>query len=205
MKTIAGFPFVLDLHYVFQSANYLYFIIDYCPNGDFTNIKKINNLQLFMAEIILAFEHIHGHNIVYRDLKPENILLDETGHIRVCDFNLAKGGMTKDKRADSFCGSPMYFSPELLSGKGVDYKCDIYGIGLLMYEIVTGIPAYNAPNTRVLYELIRNNNINFNVSGLFGDVKDFLEKILIKEPDERIKLEEMKNNPFFKNKDFNKV
>ena len=205
MKTIAGFPFVLDLHYVFQSANYLYFIIDYCPNGDFTNIKKINNLQLFMAEVILAFEHIHGHNIVYRDLKPENILLDETGHIRVCDFNLAKGGMTKDKRADSFCGSPMYFSPELLSGKGVDYKCDIYGIGLLMYEIVTGLPAYNAPNTRVLYELIRNNNINFNVSGLFGDVKDLLEKILIKEPDERITLEEMKNHPFFKDIDFNKV
>ena len=74
-----------------------------------------------------------------------------------------------------------------------------------MYEIVTGIPAYNAPNTRVLYELIRNNNINFNVSGLFGDVKDLLEKILIKEPDERITLEEMKNHPFFKDIDFNKV
>ena len=205
MKTLAGFPFVLDLHYVFQSANYLYFIIDYCPNGDFTNIKKINNLQLFMAEVILAFEHIHGHNIVYRDLKPENILLDETGHIRICDFNLAKGGMTKNKRADSFCGSPMYFSPELLSGKGVDYKCDIYGIGLLMYEIVTGLPAYNAPNTRALYELIKNNYINFNVSGLFGDIKDLLEKILKKEPDERITIEEMKKHPFFKDIDFKKV
>ena len=52
----------------------------------------------------------------------------------------------------------MYLSPEMLTGKGVDYRCDIYGIGLLMYEIVTGLPAYNAPNTRALYELIKNND-----------------------------------------------
>ncbi len=205
MKSLAGFPFVLDLHYVFQSANYLYLIIDYCPNGDFTKLKKINNLKLFFAEVILAFEHIHSHNIIYRDLKPENILLDETGHIRVCDFNLAKDGMTKNKRADSFCGSPMYFSPEMLLGKGVDYKCDIYGIGLLMYELVTGVPAYNAPNIKVLYELIKKNQINFRVSGLHGDIKDLIEKILVKDPDERITLEEIKKHPYFQDIDFGKV
>ena len=71
MKSLSGFPFVLDLHYCFQSANYLYMIIDYCPNGDFNNLKCINNLKLFFAEVILAFEHIHKHNTVYRDLKPE--------------------------------------------------------------------------------------------------------------------------------------
>ena len=117
MKDLSGFPFVLDLHYCFQSANYLYMIIDYCPNGDFNNLAKINNLKLFFAEVILAFEHIHKHNTVYRDLKPENIILDETGHIKVCDFNLAKNGITKGKRALSFCGSPMYLSPDMLSGK----------------------------------------------------------------------------------------
>ena len=111
MKDLSGFPFVLDLHYCFQSANYLYMIIDYCPNGDFTNVEKINNLKLFFAEVILAFEHIHKHNTVYRDLKPENIILDEEGHIKICDFNLAKNGITKGKRALSFCGSPMYLSP----------------------------------------------------------------------------------------------
>jgi serine/threonine protein kinase len=205
MKTLAGFPFILDLHYVFQSANYLYMIFDYCPNGDFTNLAKIHNLKLFLAEIILAFEYIHSHNIVYRDLKPENILLDETGHIRVCDFNLAKAGITKDMRANSLCGSPMYFSPELLLKKGVDYKTDIYGMGLLLYEIVTGTPAYNAPNTKVLYELIKNNTIDFDVPGLIGDIKDLIEKMLVKEPNERITLDEMKKHNFLKDIDFDKV
>ena len=205
MKSLAGFPFVLDIHYCFQSANYLYLIIDYCPNGDFTKLKKLNNLKLFFAEVILAFEHIHNHNIVYRDLKPENILLDETGHIRVCDFNLAKSGMTRGKRADSFCGTPLYFSPEMLTGKGVDYKCDIYDIGLLMYELVTGFPAFNAPNLRLLYDKIKKNQINFRISGLHGDIKDLIENMVSKDPDQRYTLEEIKKHPYFKDIDFNKV
>ena len=206
MKSLSGFPFVLDLHYCFQSANYLYIIIDYCPNGDFRNLKYLNNQKLFFAEVILAFEHIHNHNIIYRDLKPENILLDTTGHIRVCDFNLAKAGITRNKRADSFCGSPMYFSPEMLGGKGVDYRCDIYGIGLLMYEIVTGNAAYHkAKNLKVLYELIKKNQIDFKVPELNGDIKDLIEKILVKEPEKRLDIEEIKNHPYFKDIDFNKV
>ena len=205
MKSLAGFPFVLDLHYCFQSPNFLYIIIDYCPNGDFTKLKKINNLKLFFAELILAFEHIHNHNVIYRDLKPENILLDESGHIRVCDFNLAKSGIPKNKRANSFCGSPMYFSPEMLSGDGVNYKCDIYGIGLLIYELATGKPAYNANNINSLYALIKKNKIDFNVSGLTGDLKDLLEKILLKNPEERLTLEEIKKHPYFNDIDFEKV
>ena len=158
-----------------------------------------------MAEIILAFEYIHKNGIIYRDLKPENILLDETGHIKLCDFNLAKAGMTKNKRADSFCGSPLYFSPEMALNKGVNYKCDIYGIGLLMYEIITGNTAYNARSIQELYEKIKRNQINFNHPKLKGDAKDLVMKLLAKEPEDRINLEEAKKHKYFKGFDFNKV
>ena len=205
MKSLSGFPFVLDLHYCFQSANYLYMIIDYCPNGDFTNLKCINNLKLFFAEVILAFEHIHKHNTVYRDLKPENIILDEEGHIKVCDFNLAKSGVTKEKKALSFCGSPMYLSPDMLSGKGVDGRCDIYGIGLIMYELITGYPAFNADDINTLYQDIKKNKINYNLPGLDEESKDLLKKILVADPEERISLEEMKKHPYFKDISFLKV
>lgn len=205
MKSLSGFPFVLDLHYCFQTANFLYMIIDYCPNGDFTELKCINNLKLFFAEVILAFEHIHKHNTVYRDLKPENIILDEEGHIKVCDFNLAKSGVTKEKKAFSFCGSPMYLSPDMLAGKGVDGRCDIYGIGLIMYEMVTGSPAYTADDINQLYEDIKNNNINFNMPTLTGEIKDLIVKILVPDPDKRISLEDMKKHPYFKDISFLKV
>ena len=205
MKSLSGFPFVLDLHYCFQTANFLYMIIDYCPNGDFTELKCINNLKLFFAEVILAFEHIHKHNTVYRDLKPENIILDEEGHIKVCDFNLAKSGVTKEKKAFSFCGSPMYLSPDMLAGKGVDGRCDIYGIGLIMYEMVTGSPAYTADDINQLYEDIKNNKINFNLPTLIGEIKDLILKILVPDPDKRISLEDMKKHPYFKDISFLKV
>ena len=205
MKSLSGFPFVLDLHYCFQSANFLYMIIDYCPNGDFTNLKCINNLKLFFAEVILAFEHIHKHNTVYRDLKPENIILDEEGHIKVCDFNLAKSGVTKEKKANSFCGSPMYLSPDMLSGNGVDERCDIYGIGLIMYELISGSPAFTADDIETLYIDIKKNNINFNMPGITGDVKDLLTKILVPDPEKRISLEEIKKHPYFKDISFLKV
>ena len=205
MKKLAGFPFILDLHYCFQTANYLYLIIDYCPNGDFTKLESVNNPKLFFAEVILAFEYIHNKNIIYRDLKPENILLDETGHIKLCDFNLAKAGMSKNKRADSFCGSPLYFSPEMVLNLGANYKCDIYGIGLLMYEIYVGYTAFNARNIHELYEKIKKNKINFDVPQLRGDIKDLLVRMCAKKPEDRIEIEDIKKHKYFSDIDFNKV
>ena len=205
MKSIAGFPFVLDLHYCFQSPNYLYLIIDYCPNGDFTKLESINNPKLFFAEVILAFEYIHNKGVIYRDLKPENILLDETGHAKLCDFNLAKSGMSKTKRANSFCGSPLYFSPEMVMEKGATYKSDIYGIGLLMYEIVTGNLAYHARTIKELYDKIKKNQIDFNVPLLEGDVKDLIMRMLAKNPEDRIDLEDAKKHKYFQDIDFDKV
>jgi len=205
MKLLSGFPFVLDLHYCFQSANFLYLIIDYCPNGDFTNLESINNEKLFFAEVILAFEYLHNKGVIYRDLKPDNILLDESGHIKLCDFNLAKSGMTKNKRANSFCGSPLYFSPEMVSIKGASYKCDIYGIGLLMYEIVTGQRAYSACNIKELYDKIKKNKINFDHPKLEGDIKDLIMRMCAKEEENRIEIEDIKKHKYFSDIDFDKV
>ena len=205
MKMLSGFPFVIDLHYCFQTANYLYMIIDICPGGDFADLKYVNNMKLFLAEVILAFEHIHNHHVVYRDLKPENILLDTTGHIKICDFNLAKANISKQKKATSFCGSPMYLSPEMLDPEGVDQRADIYGIGLLMYELITDRPAYKADNLNQLYEKIKANQINFDVPKLEGDIKDLLQKILVADPEKRITIEEIKRHPYFKDISFLKV
>jgi serum/glucocorticoid-regulated kinase 2 len=180
-------------------------IIDICPGGDFADIKSVNNMKLFLAEVILAFEHIHNHHVVYRDLKPENILLDTTGHIKICDFNLAKANISKQKKATSFCGSPMYLSPEMLDPEGVDQRADIYGIGLLIYELITDRPAYKADNLNQLYEKIKANQIDFNNPKLEGDIKDLLQKILVADPEKRISIEEIKRHPYFKDISFLKV
>lgn len=205
MKLLNGFSFISDLHFAFQTANYLYIVTDYCENGNLTNIKSVNNLKLLFAEVILAIEYIHSKGYVYRDLRPENTFLDSEGHIKLCDFYLAKSGLTGKERAKSFCGAPRYLSPEMFGSQGVDQKSDIYSIGLLIYELVTGKPAYSENNVEELYKNIKENKVNLIDSEIFGEVKDLLQLILVKEPEERISLEEMKTHPYFKEINFVKV
>jgi len=89
-------PFIVQLHSAFTSKNYLYFVLDLCPGGDlFALIQKHRNFntkqaKLLFAEVVLAVEHLHKHNILYRDLKPENILVDESGNLKLTDFGLSK-------------------------------------------------------------------------------------------------------------------
>ena len=85
---------------------------------------------------------MHERDIVFRDIKPENILVDMDGHIRIADFGLSKI-IEENGRSYSFCGSPEYLSPEMLqSMEGHDRRIDIYSLGVLLYEMLTGLPPF---------------------------------------------------------------
>jgi len=113
-------PYVLKMHYSFQTPKYLYMILDLCTGGDLAyhltkrEIFDENESKFFIAEVILAIEYLHSLDIIYRDLKPENILIDTEGHVKLADFGLAKEGI-KNNNARSFCGSPAYLAPEMLT------------------------------------------------------------------------------------------
>jgi len=89
-------PFILKLHYAFQTPFTLYMIFDYMPGGDlFYHIKKKGHLSekcavFYGSQIILGLEYLHSKNIMYRDLKPENILIDSDGNIKLTDFGICK-------------------------------------------------------------------------------------------------------------------
>jgi protein-serine/threonine kinase len=106
-------------------------ILDLCPGGDLSyhltkrEIFSEKDAKFFIAEVILAIEYIHSLDIIYRDLKPENILIDSEGHCKLADFGLAKEGI-RNNNAKSFCGSPAYLAPEMLSETGVGKPADIY-------------------------------------------------------------------------------
>lgn len=80
---------------------------------------------------------------MYRDLKPENILVDERGHLRLTDFGLCKSNFKQGRnRARSFVGSPEYMSPEILLDRGYNYSVDYYTLGVLLYEMLVGLPPH---------------------------------------------------------------
>jgi tRNA A-37 threonylcarbamoyl transferase component Bud32 len=180
----AQHPFIINLHFAFQTPDHLYMILDYCPGGDFSyhiarHLFEEDEAKFFIAELILAIEHLHNMDIIYRDLKPDNILIDSQGHIKLADFGLAKENVSDNKIAQSFCGSPAYLTPEMVNRKGVGKAADIYGVGAVLYEMMSGTPPFYAHDLSTMYKNISNNNLWFH-DYFSEELKDLLRvKIFI--------------------------
>ncbi|KRX00795.1 Protein kinase-like domain [Pseudocohnilembus persalinus] len=206
-------PFVLKLHYAFQTPNYMYLVLEYCPGGDLslhlaqrTTFDEYS-AKYYTAELILAIEHIHEKDIVYRDLKPENILIDKEGHIKLADFGLSKDGVADADNTRSFCGSPAYLSPEMLTHQGAGKPSDIYGIGCVLYEMITGDPPYYNDDIPKMYANIKNGVLKY-PKNITPEAKDLIQKLLDRSPKTRIGVkskQELKSHPFFKGIDWVKL
>jgi len=203
-------PFIVNLHYSFQTQEYYYLVMDYCSGGDLafdlTRRERICEAEarFYIAELVLAIEYLHSLNIIYRDLKPENILLDADGHIKLADFGLAKEGICDNDVAKSFCGSPAYLPPEILMNAGVSKSGDVYGIGAILFEMLTGKPPYYSEQIPILYNNIKRATLHF-PRGISPDAKDLIQKLLERNPNQRLGARdknEIKNHIFFKNIDW---
>jgi serine/threonine protein kinase len=184
-------------------------VIDYCPGGDLSfqiqlNLFEEEEAKFYIAELILAIEYLHNHNIIYRDLKPENILIASDCHIKLVDFGLARENV-KDDVVKSFCGSPNYLSPEMVKHQGATKVTDIYGIGAVLYELVSGTTPFYGNDLRTLYNNIANKKLMF--PEFFSDtLKDLLKKLLEKNPKKRIRvIEDIKKHDFFKGIEWNEL
>ena len=201
-------PFIITLHYAFQTPENLYMIIDYCPGGDLDTIIQTrffeeNEAKFYIAELIIAIDYLHTNNILYRDLKPENILINSDGHIKLADFGLAREN-TEDGRLKSFCGSPSYLSPEMIQKRESTKASDIYGIGAVLYEMMSGYTPFYGNDLRTLYTNIVKKKLMF--PEYFSDnAKDLLKKLLEKNPEKRIDLDDIKKHKFFKEIDWNEL
>jgi len=206
-------PFILALHFAFQTREYMYFVLDYCSGGDLSLhlIDKgkftEDEARFYVAELVLAIEYLHSIDVIYRDLKPENILVDTDGHIKLADFGLSKEGVADKDLARSFCGSPAYLSPEMLKNKGVGKAADIYGIGTVLYEMLVGESPYYSDDIPELYERINKAKLDI-PKNLSPEARNLLTKMLHKDPNHRIGTKsktELKNDPFFKGVDWEKL
>ena len=130
-------PFLVGLKFSFQSELELYFVTDYKSGGElFWHLQREGRFtedraRFYIAELVLALEHLHKYDIVYRDLKPENILLDATGHVALCDFGLSKPDLGAGQLTNTFCGTTEYLAPEvLLDESGYSKLVDFWSLGV---------------------------------------------------------------------------
>lgn len=143
-------PNIVSIYDVGSVDEYtLFYAMPYLQHGDLTGFAYHNDEELIkvMSGLCQGFAYAHAQGVVHRDIKPENILFDQFGNVKIADFGIAlssgKRRFTKDQR---IIGSIHYLSPEQARSKHVDARSDIYGLGAILYEILTGKPVFDAPD-----------------------------------------------------------
>ncbi|KAI0216531.1 cGMP-dependent protein kinase 1 [Lamellibrachia satsuma] len=109
--------------------------------------------RFYTGCVVEAFAYLHGKGIVYRDLKPENLLIDHRGYIKLVDFGFAKK-IGHGRKTWTFCGTPEYVAPEIILNKGHDLSADLWSLGILMFELLTGGPPFSASDPMKTYNII---------------------------------------------------
>ncbi|NXV14635.1 KS6A2 kinase, partial [Cepphus grylle] len=208
-------PFIVKLHYAFQTEGKLYLILDFLRGGDlFTRLSKEvmfteEDVKFYLAELALALDHLHGLGIIYRDLKPENILLDEEGHIKITDFGLSKEAIDHDKRAYSFCGTIEYMAPEVVNRRGHTQSADWWSFGVLMFEMLTGSLPFQGKDRKETMALILKAKLGM-PQFLSIEAQSLLRALFKRNPSNRLGagfdgVEEIKRHPFFVTIDWNQL
>ncbi|KAJ5066051.1 serine/threonine-protein kinase ulk3 [Anaeramoeba ignava] len=224
---------IIKLFYVepenYKEANIVYVMMEFCDKGDlgkYLSIKgrlNIDEVKEIFIQLLLSLKYLSENKIVHRDLKPQNILLKSDPNskygykIKLADFGFARkipksSNMVQSGVMNTICGTPLYMAPEVLNQKEYTAIADLWSVGAIFYELLTGSHAFLAHSlqdlkqqySKITYKKFPN---EFQVP---QEYKQIVEKLLVVNPDERMTREELFNHPFLFQKpkileNFNKV
>lgn len=184
-------PYIVTLRCSFQTSSKLYLVLDFINGGHLffqlyrQGIFDEQLARLYTAEIVLAIAHLHSLGFVHRDLKPENVLMDSDGHIKITDFGLAKGNMADGERTNSFIGTMEYMAPEVIQGKGHGKDVDWWSVGILLFEMLTGMPPFNAKSRTQLQKQITGGKLKY-PTFLSRNAQTLLKGLLTRDVNKRL-------------------
>lgn len=205
-------PFVLTLVAAYQDADELYMLLEIALGGELFSLLRDRikfdepTSRFYSANVCAVFEYMHDRRIVYRDLKPENLLLDSSGYLKVVDFGFAK---VLDDRTWTLCGTPEYLAPEIISNKGHNLAVDWWALGILIFELLNGLPPFAADDPMEIYQKILRGKVVYPMN--FSKMsRDIISKLLVPNPAARLGMlkrgfREVREQPFFKAVNFGEL
>lgn len=197
-------PHVVRLHEVLASRTKIYIILEYITGGElFDKIAHHGRLseveaRKYFQQLIDGVEFCHSKGVYHRDLKPENLLLDSQGNIKISDFGLSAQPPEGVSILKTTCGTPNYVAPEVLSHKGYNGAlADIWSCGIILYVLMAGYLPFDELDLTTLYSKIENAEFSF-PSWFSMGAKSLIKRILDPNPQTRIRMEDIKDDEWFK-------
>ncbi|HSR63663.1 MAG TPA: protein kinase [Gammaproteobacteria bacterium] len=183
-------PHVIRIFERAFASDFAYIAMEYLPHGDLSSricegITPDDALE-YLHQIAMGLEAAHKLNIVHRDLKPGNILFNDDNTLVITDFGAAKvlDETTDITIGDAVVGTPYYISPEQGSGGQIDNRSDLYSLGVIFFEMLTGSRPYKAGSIAQLIHAHMNSPIP-QLEGEFSIYQPLIDGLLAKEPNER--------------------
>ena len=182
-----------------ENKDYIFIIMEFCEKGDLRKFLKRRPLKeqhvkKLMIQLVSGMQYMYNNNIYHRDLKPQNILIDKYYNLKITDFGLAKDE-EENPLFKTICGSPMYMAPEIMKYKKYDKKADLWSLGVIFYELLTGKTPFTANNHAELLENIETKKIYFpSHIKISHNARDLLIGLLNKDSKKRITWKELFNH-----------
>uniref|UniRef100_A0A671QZZ6 protein kinase C n=1 Tax=Sinocyclocheilus anshuiensis TaxID=1608454 RepID=A0A671QZZ6_9TELE len=208
---VSRHPFLVNLYGCFQTPDHVCFVMEYSPGGDLmthihNSIFSERQARFYSACVLLGLEFLHQNRIVYRDLKLDNLLMDSDGFVRIADFGLCKEGMGHGDRTSTFCGTPEFLAPEVLTDSTYTRAVDWWGLGVLIYEMLVGESPFPGDDEEEVFDSIVNDEVRY-PRFLSPESVSIIQKLLQKNPEKRLgageqDANEVKRHRFFQGIDW---
>uniref|UniRef100_A0A671XSU1 protein kinase C n=1 Tax=Sparus aurata TaxID=8175 RepID=A0A671XSU1_SPAAU len=205
-------PFLVNLFACFQTQEHVCFVMEYAAGGDLmmhihADVFSEPRAVFYAACVVLGLQFLHDHKIVYRDLKLDNLLLDTEGYVKIADFGLCKEGMGFRDRTSTFCGTPEFLAPEVLTETSYTRAVDWWGLGVLIFEMLVGESPFPGDDEEEVFDSIVNDEVRY-PRFLSTEAISIMRRLLRRSPERRLgagerDAEEVKKHLFFRSMDWN--
>jgi len=191
---------ILRMYGYFYDAKRVYIILEYSPGGEL--YKKLvakgrfsePKAARYISDLAEALAYCHSKHVIHRDIKPENLLIGAYGEIKISDFGWSVHAPSS--RRNTLCGTLDYLPPEMVEGREHDEKVDVWALGVLLFEFLTGGPPFEANGHSATYRRISRVDLRFPRGLVPEDAQDLIRRLLVKEPDRRLPLKDIPYHPW---------
>ncbi|XP_041000279.1 serine/threonine-protein kinase ATG1a isoform X3 [Juglans microcarpa x Juglans regia] len=203
-------PNIIRLFEVIETEDRIYLVLEYCDRGDLAAYiqrhGKVSEADArhFMRQLAAGLQILHEKHLIHRDLKPQNLLLstrEATLILKIGDFGFARSLMPQGL-ADTLCGSPLYMAPEIIQNQKYDAKADLWSVGAILFQLVTGKPPFDGNSHLQLFQnILTSTELQFpqgSLEEIHPDCVDLVRSLLRQNPVERLTFKDFFNHKFLR-------